>query len=359
VKIFTLPLVIGLYHIILGNNSNFTFFKIYGGLLITCLFFDNWIRHYQFNISVIFEMYCRLCWILIIISLIQIFSFFIGFEQGFNFSWLLNKWGFVQGGLLGFRVNSILPEPTYLATSLSPAVFISVRNLIKKESYIFSNYQSIVVILISIFTTSTVGYLGILLSIILSLELLRLRYLLFALLISIGAYNIAYNNVSDFSSRVNSAKGLWIEEDFKIENTNNSSFVLYNNLHVAKQNLMNYPVFGTGLGSHETAFKKFSLTKSLIQYDFEFNIKDGNSLFVRLCTETGLVGLGFILFFIYKCFVTTNKPEFEYHKLISQSLFILIILSLIRQGNYMLNGLPLVFLLYYFNYKQYKKQVIS
>ena len=49
------------------------------------------------------------------------------------------------------------------------------------------------------------------------------------------------------------------------------------------------------MGSHETAFKKYTLTKSLIQYDFEFNIKDGNSLFVRLCTETGLVGLGFIL----------------------------------------------------------------
>ena len=42
-----------------------------------------------------------------------------------------------------------------------------------------------------------------------------------------------------FSNRVNSARGLWIENDFKIANTNNS-VLLYNNLHIAKENLLNY-----------------------------------------------------------------------------------------------------------------------
>lgn len=356
IQIFTIPLIIGLIHIILGNNSTFTFFKVYGGLVITCVFFDNWIRHYNFNITLIFEAYCRSCWILIVIAIIQIFSFIIGFEKGYDFSWFLNKWGFVEGGLIGFRVNSILPEPTYLATSLSPAVYVSIRNLIKKQNFIFSNIQSIIVIIISILTTSTIGYLGILISVILSLEISRFRYLLFALLISIGGYFVAYNNVSDFSSRINSAKGLWIEKDFKIDNTNNSSFVLYNNLHVAKENLLIYPFFGTGLGSHENAFKKFTLTKSLIQYDFEFNVKDGNSLFIRLCSETGLIGLLFVLFLIFKCFIKSTKPELAVHKIISQSLFILLVLSLVRQGNYMLNGLPIIFLLYYFNFVEYNKR---
>ena len=79
-------------------------------------------------------------------------------------------------------------------------------------------------------------------------------------------------------------------------------------MHVAKQNLLNYPLFGTGLGSHEAAFKKHTLTKSLIQYDFEFNVKDGNSLFVRLCSETGLLGLFFVIIIIIKGFV--NNPSF-------------------------------------------------
>ena len=54
-------------------------------------------------------------------------------------------------------------------------------------------------------------------------------------MISIAGYFIAYNNVSDFSNRVDSARGLWLEKDFNIDNTNNSSFVLYNNLHIAKK----------------------------------------------------------------------------------------------------------------------------
>ena len=74
---------------------------------------------------------------------------------------------------------------------------------------------------------------------------MRFRYVIFAILISIAGYFIAYNNVSDFSNRVDSARGLWLEKDFNIDNTNNSSFVLYNNLHIAKKNLMKYPLFGT------------------------------------------------------------------------------------------------------------------
>ena len=298
-RLFIIPFVIGLVHITLKNNLTFTFLKIFGGLLISLIFFESLLKNYNYNILHVFELYCKACWILVLIAIFQILSFLIGFEYGYNYSWFLNKWGFVDGGLIGFRVNSILSEPTYLATSLSPAVYVSVRNLIKKKTFIFSKLQSIIIIIISILTTSTIGYLGIIISVILSLEVLRLRYIFIAITISLIGYFLAYNYVSDFRSRVNSAKGLWVEEDFHIDNTNNSSFVLYNNLHIAKENLMKYPLFGTGLGSHETAFKKFTLTKSLIQYDFEFNVKDGNSLFVRLCTETGLIGLIFILIIIY------------------------------------------------------------
>ena len=81
----------------------------------------------------------KLVGFLVLIAIFQILSFLIGFEYGYNYSWFLNKWGFVDGGLIGFRVNSILSEPTYLATSLSPVVFLSIRNLIKKNSLFFQS----------------------------------------------------------------------------------------------------------------------------------------------------------------------------------------------------------------------------
>ena len=97
----------------------------------------------------------------------------------------------------------------------------------------------------------------------------------------------------------------------------------------------------------------------MLPYDFEFNVKDGNSLFIRLCTETGLLGLGFILLILARGFIykVDNKNEsLLKYKIISQSIFVLLILVLIRQGNYLLNGLPLLFLLYYYNGLQYKNE---
>ena len=360
--VFGSLLIVGLYHIINGNNNLFTFFKIYGGLLTIVLFYFFLIQHVEFDIKYLFYWYCKFCYLLCLIGLLQIFSFFGGFKFGYDFSWLFNKWGLVYGGLIGIRINSIISEPTYLATIISPAVYISVKNLISKSNFIFNKFQSIIVISILIFTTSSVGYLGMLISIILTTNTFKFRYIIIGFVISIIVFNISYSYVNDFRVRVDAAYGLWLDNNFAIENTNNSSFVLYNNLHIAWQNLRIHPIFGTGLGSHEIAFKKYSLTNSLINYKFDFNIKDGNSLFVRLCSETGLLGLIFIFFLIYQGFVFKDKYLNEdsfYNHNISQALFILIILVLIRQGNYMLNGLPFIFLIYHFNKISYDEKMNS
>ena len=360
-QILALPLIVGLFYILVEENLPFTFLKVFGGVFITSLFFYGWIRHFKTDVQLIFKWYCYSCWVLVIIGIFQIFSFFIGFKYGYDFSWLLNKWGFVEGGVIGLRVNSILSEPTYLATALAPVIYVSIHNLISKSTFLFNKFQSILVLMVAILTTSSIGYLGIIISILLCTETIRIRYILFGIIITALTFALAYNNVKDFRSRIDAAQGLWINNDYGIANTNNSSFVLYNNFHVAKENLIRFPFFGTGLGSHETAFKKFTLTKTLLPYDFEFNIKDGNSLFIRLCTETGLLGLGFIFLvvargFIYK--IDIQKDHMLKHKIISQSLFVLLLLVLIRQGNYMLNGLPLIFLLYYYNGVHYKKSIV-
>ena len=358
--IFSCLLLVGTVHILLGNNLSFTFIKIYGGLFVMILFYFHIINIVNFNIEYLFYWYCRFSLLLSIIGLIQLVSFLLNFKFGYDFTWILNKWGVVNGGLIGIRINSIISEPTYLATVLSPALYVAIKNIISKTDYIFNKYQSFLIILIVILTTSTIGYFGVLISILLCTKTIRLRYIIFGVLITIAGFNLAYNYVSDFKQRIDSAKGLWLDQNFHISNTNNSSFVLYNNLHVAKENLSSYPLFGTGLGSHETAFKKHTLTKTLIQYDFEFNVKDGNSLFVRLCTETGLVGLSLVLLLLIKGFIYESKydnEELSINVVISQSLFILFILVLIRQGNYMLNGLPMMFLLYYYNFKDYHKKI--
>ena len=356
VTLFFVPFAVGLVHVLLGNCDAFAFIKVFGGLFATFLFYNYVIFYYKFNLKKLFEFYVKFCLIISSIGLFQVVSFLFGFKYGYDFSWLFNKWGFVSGGIVGFRVNSILSEPSQLAIILSPALFISVRNLLHKENILLTKLQSLSIVLTTILTTSSVGFIGLLLCALLNTNSFRLRYIVVGILIFMSSFYLAYNYVGDFKSRFDSAIGLWVYNDFSLQNTNNSSFVLYNNIQIAKENLLHNPFFGTGLGSHEDAFDKYTLTGKIIQYDFAFNKKDGNSLFVRLCTETGLIGIAFILFITIKCFIRKIDNERDvFFLLLSQSLFILIILTLIRQGNYMLNGLPLMFLIYYYNFIDYQK----
>ena len=355
--IFTYLGLVGIINVISHNNLLFTFIKVYGGLLVISYFFYGLISKYNFNLKLIFYWYCKLCYFLSFIGIIQIISYLLNFKLGYDYSFLFNKWRVIDGGLIGIRVNSILAEPSQFGIVIAPATYISIKNLISKKDIIFNKYQSIIIILNVIFTASTIAYAGLLICILLCTKTFRLRYLGFGLIISLMLYFIAYNYVNEFKLRVDAAKGLWIDNDFGIKNTNNSSFVLYNNLSIAFESLSKHPFFGTGLGSHETAFKKFSLTKTMLNYNFEFNIKDGNSLFIRLCTETGLIGLFFVVYLLKYGFIYITKSsnnEDNIHESISHSLFVILILTLLRQGNYMLNGLPLIFFLYYYNGKNYK-----
>lgn len=358
-NILIIPFVIGILNVLLTNYLPFDFIKVFGGLLITFLFYYYILDFHDFHVYNLFELYIKFCYLICFIGLVQLISFYFNFKWGYDYSWLFNKWGVIDGGLLGLRVTSVLAEPSQLALVVSPASFIAIRNLIHKQDFILSKFQSFIILFVLVCTTSTLGYFGVLLSLIIVTESFRIRYFVIGLFLSIILFNVSYKYVQDFKSRVDSAVGLWINNDFNLKNTNNSSFVLYNNLHIAKENLKRHPFFGTGLGSHESAFNKYTLSGKLFQYDFAFNKKDGNSLFIRLCTETGLVGLGFVVFIVFKFFIwKTNNDELLKFQIISQGVFVLIILTLIRQGNYMLNGLPFLFLLYYYNYKTYNKNLI-
>jgi hypothetical protein len=70
-----------------------------------------------------------------------------------------------------------------------------------------------------------------------------------------------------------------------------------------------------------------------------------------------LLGAGFILLILFRSFVHKNQnSELNEYRIVSQGLFILIFVTLLRQGNYMLNGFPLIMLMYYYTKKEYAKR---
>ena len=162
---------------------------------------------------------------------------------------------------------------------------------------------------------------------------------------------LLYQNVNEFRIRLDAAFEISnsFENNFSREVANTSTFTLYDNYIVTVNNFLNNPFIGSGIGSHESSFKKYSLTNKFTDLRvFANNSKDANSLLLRIASEFGLLGLIFIFFIIFKGLKyinSFNKKEF----IISISLFILILLTLLRQGNYFLNGLPLIFIMFYYN----------
>ena len=356
-QVMSIPLVIGTLHVMGGNTDQFTFIKVFGGLMMSLLFYQYVMLYYNFNVKRLFRVYVKWCYWIAVVGVIQQVSYVVGFTWGYDYGWLLNKWSVIEGGILGLRLNSIISEPSGLAVVMMPAVYVAIYNLFRKESIILNKWQSALVVLVLLLTSSSTGLVGLVVAFMLASDALNIRYILIGAAISIGGVYAVYYNLDEFRSRVDTSIGLWIDDDFKLENTNSSSFVLYNNLHVASENLKEHPIFGTGLGSHETAYEKYSLTNTVVLYDFSFNTKDGNSMLIRLLSETGLLGAGFILFILFRCFVHKNQnSELNEYRIVSQGLFILIFVTLLRQGNYMLNGFPLIMLMYYYTKKEYTKR---
>jgi hypothetical protein len=361
--IFLILLASGLVNIFLGNNTAALFFKVFIGLFLAYFFYYYVILEFDYNIEQLFKWYLKGAYIVSLLGVYQFICFQLGFVWGYRFGHIFNKWGFAPGGIFGIRVNSIFSEPTHLAAVLSAAFFVSIYNLFMRETFGLSRFQSIVIIVIYILSFSGLGQMGIFIALVfLAINYGLIRYTLLLIPASIILFNVLYNNVEEFRGRLDGIVTLFSgKEQFQVGKIHGSSFILYNNFKVAKENFKINFVFGTGIGSHPVAFGKFSEAKKIKQYGFNLNSADANSMLLRLISETGLFGVLIFFYIIVKCYVKRDPADETYHWLISNSILIMILLNLFRQGHYFLNGFPFFVLLYYYNsisYRNYLEEKI-
>lgn len=352
--IFLILLLTGLLNIAIENNTTALFFKVFAGLVLSYYFYYYVILEFKFDVQTLFKWYMYGAYLASLIGLIQYVSFLVGFTPGYDFSWLLNKWAVIKGGNFGIRINSIFAEPTYLASTLSAAFFVSFYNLIRKQNHFISKPKSIIIIAAYLLSFSGVGLTGVFLTLLfLVLNFGLLRYLFLLVPLTVILFNFLYVNVSEFKDRYDGIVGLFSGEKFKLGETHGSSFILYNNFHVATENFKTNPFFGSGIGSHPVAFDKYSLAKNFKVFGFNSNGADANSMFLRLLSETGLFGVIIFLVLIYKCYIRRQPDDPDYYWLISNSIIVMIFLNLLRQGHYFLNGFPFFVILYYYNWRSY------
>jgi hypothetical protein len=353
--IFLVLLCSGLFNILLGNNTSTLFFKVYTGLILSYFFYYYVVLDFDFNIDRLFRWYLKGSLVVTLLGLFQFISFQVGFVPGYTFWNIFNKWGFAPGGIFGIRVNSVFSEPTHLACVLSAAFFVAVYNIIRKKTYGLTRIQSLLVIAVYLLSFSGLGQAGIFLTLVfLAISYGLFRYVIIVVPAVVIIFNLLYNNVEEFRDRYDSLTGLYSGEEFKLGKTHGSSFILYNNYRVAMENFKTNFVFGTGIGSHPVAFEKHSMAKHIKTYGFNLNSADANSMFLRLVSETGLFGISIFLILVLKCYVKRNVHYESYHWLVSNSILVMILLNMFRQGHYFLNGFPFFVILYYYNYVSYQ-----
>ncbi len=353
--IFSILIITGIINIFLKNDTPILFFKVITGLMLSYFFYYYVVLEFKFNIEQLFIWYLKGAYIVSIIGLFQFISFQIGFEAGYNFKWIFNKWGFVPGGNFGIRVNSVFGEPTYLAATLAAAFFVAVYNLIRKETYYYSRLKSIVIIVVYLLSFSGVGQSGIFITfLLLAISFGLARYIVIIVPLVIILFNVLYTNVVEFRDRYDSLTGLFNGQEFKLGETHGSSFILYNNYVVTKENFKSNFMFGGGIGSHPVAFAKYSLANHFKISGFNSNSADANSMLLRLISETGLFGTGVFLFIVFSCYVRRDENHDTSHWLISNAILVMILLNLFRQGHYFINGFPFFVILYYYNSVSYK-----
>jgi len=348
--------VSSLVNVYLGKDTIFLMTKQVLGIFLNGAAYYLLIKVNKYEINRLFKVYLNIALIAAIIGIFQEISFLLKFKIGYDYRWLIPKWGVVPatGGML--RVNSIFVEPTHLVISMAPALLVSLVSILKKNYFYLSKIASILIVICFILTFSPLIFIAILISLlIIYSNKKRFSYILIALVLAAFIF-ICHFFIPEIRMRIDDT----IRVTGGLTRATNSHLTVYSyasNGYVALKSFKDSPLFGHGLGSHPVSYDKYINPYTSTTFWQEgytgVNKNDANSLLLRLFSETGLLGIILVFYFLFKFHV--RFKENENFTIINNAVLILFIIQLIRQGHYFYNGLFFFVWLYYFSHKIYKK----
>ena len=314
------------------------------------------VNAYNFDLKRIVTDYVLIVKWICFVAIVQFVSLRFGFAQGANFSYL----GFDMGNFFmgQNRAQGWFQEPSFLAYAIMPAVFMAVAKLFGIGSGV-KKHEALLILAVMFMSASSTGLLGLLLAILFVLlgkyPILKKPVYLFGLISLVPIMAILVYQVPMVKERVDDSLALFIKREpttEDINNTNLSTYALYSNFRVSQQTVAEDPLVGGGLGSYEYNYDRHInsvIPESPIRDRYQLNKKDANSLFLRLLAETGILGV-----FAFFSYIGTERLKFEtvsrgygYLWALSNGIFVLILLRLLRQGHYTSLGFVLFLLLLY------------
>lgn len=338
-------------NVFFGNDSVPCLLKIFLGFIFNGVVYYMLFRLNNNKVDKLFRIYLQIACVVALIGIFQEISYSAGFEGGYDYRSFISRTVSpnVEFGIL--RVTSIMQEPSHFGSTMAPAMFVSILNIIRKKKHFISKKMSYLIVISILLSFSLVAYIGIAVAFILIMLNYRRVILICtsAIILFVSAF-VSYRYLPAIKMRVEQTVAV-INGKIPLEAANLSTFAFCSNGLVALRSFMNNPLFGAGLGSHPLSYDKYIpqiVSQNLIR-SLSLNREDASSLFFRLISETGLLGVFLFFYFIFRFYVSKGRDG--YYWIISNSIACLFVLNLLRQGNYFYCGFIFFILAYYFTSK--------
>lgn len=330
-------------------------------LLITLLFNPNFIDMlsgltYLIISLITFFLYSRFTKKRKIIYLLYQISFFISilgiFQEViflFNedlisnslFSVIYSKNSIIQLGTELVRVSSIYAEPAHLAPIFSISVAIIIEKFICIDSSQFfyvNKVKNIIIFICIILTFSLVVYITICIVIFIYYLLIydkkkKISFILFWFIIPTLIIYLAAPKILT----------TWLYEKFITQlflgnemTTNNlTGFALISNFRIAIEKLKDGYILGTGFESHSIYYWKY-IDRLYSSVYLNLNVVGAGSVYIRIFSEFGIIGVIFMMFLIVKQFIIAkrNFSNFNDYTIIHRIALIGLTVYCLRNGSY-------------------------
>lgn len=346
-KVFALGLCLCIHFYIADTITNYPsdkFWQQFLTILILLLGYYQFFHNYVSSISELWRKYMK----------IALWCCYIGYVQYLIFYVTGNDYIghiFSQQELVETRVRmtSVFLEPGNFAAFLVPAVSYSFFGY---SEDIYRKFEKSAVLLALLLSFTTIGYFMLLVIFIYRYRKTLLKYIWFFIfpLIAFGGFVVNYSitgektNFSYLDTMLlkfsNSYQMLGnLSYDLLAQSGDASTFAIFSNLWVADNSPCR--LIGTGLGTHE--YNYVNLFRDPSNYFYGLNMTDAYSLFTRIFSEFGYVGLVLGLLYLYR-----------YHNLknpVNVAVLFNFISLLIRGGSYFMYGVIFFLYIYYYTSK--------
>jgi len=322
----------GFFSILFGiNELNYFLIQIVSIFIIT-LYYYSFFEFNKIYLENLVEIYCKL----------SLYVALIGFVI-FPFEFIYKNYLF----------RSILLEPAHYATIVLPALFITLKNRS------FPRYYSIVILISILLSGSSLALMGLGLILIFYVKRITLMKLSISILLIILLGNVTYNFYEPFRIRIDDT--VQVLKTGNVQYANLSTYALLSNLFVAIESFKQHPIIGSGIGSHiisrDIYLNSLDGIENFVTMEMDhLNAQDAGSLFIRLLSETGIVGLIFVAYFIVRNYVPSSINS-KNENIVCKAILLYFFAKLFREGHYFSPEMYFFVFLYYFNSINHRKKL--